>query len=399
MKVIQRLAHPLLMMGMVLFLHPVQAAEVAPSPSTLTPQSIVLQPKQIIGATPPWAVEAPSVHSNSDYVDFSVPSLTAQDEIGCFALTTVFEDNGDGGPLVEWISKGGDRVLLSAGLGESGVALGLNSRTILLPQALSLDGGRVKVSFSGRFPRLLSVSLKPARELGVAAFEGLKTPALITGNGTILSQEEVSGSAVTPRQGDREEGRVVHADLSTHSLRLDAPGTEAATEFMIPLAETPAGSQLVADVGGLDPDSWIEVKVNGESRGVLAPALVSLCDPGTLLSKSGRLRIAGWRPCALLLPARLWKPGENSLLLTLHRAAGDEGNPVYLRSVSCDLLFLQGGTPSSPSPLSTTPKQPSEAHATEEQTLSTGSSYGNPSPSLFRTAPPAPSGSWPELFP
>ena len=66
MKVIQRLAHPLLMMGMVLFLHPVQAAEVAPSLSTLTPQSIVLQPKQIIGATPPWAVEAPSGHSNSD---------------------------------------------------------------------------------------------------------------------------------------------------------------------------------------------------------------------------------------------------------------------------------------------------------------------------------------------
>jgi hypothetical protein len=391
MKVIQRLSIPLLMTGMVMFVHLVRAAEEAPS-SSLTPQTLVLQPRQFIGATPSWAVEAPSVHGDSDSVDFSVPSLAAQDEIGCFALTTVFEDNGDGGPLVEWISKSGDHILLSAGLGESGVALGVNSRTILIPQALSLDGGRVKVSFVGRLSRLLSVSLKPARELGVAALEGLKTPALITGNGTVLSREEVSGFDVTPLQGDREEGQVVHADLSPRSLRLDAPGTEATTEFMIPLAVTPAGSQLVADVGGLDPDSWIEVRVNGESRGVLAPALVSLSDPGTLLSKSGRLRIAGWRPCSLLLPARLWKPGENSLLLTLHRAAGDEGNPVYLRGVSCDLLFQQD-TPSSPAPLSTNQKQPSETYATEEQTLSTGSSYGNPSPSLFRTAPPAPSGS------
>ena len=285
------------------------------SEGSLNPWLIPVHPVFLPGTPPSWTAgntNLPLLNQESDFLEIPVPPLASQDEIGCFALTTVFEDNGDGGPVVEWISNEGGLTLLSAGLGETGVALGFNSRTLLLPQTLTLDGGRLRISFPGRFPRLLSTSLTPARELGVAALDGLESPALITGTGSVLSAEDVSGDDVVPPQGDREEGRVVHADLAAGSLRIDVPGGEPTTEFVIPISANPSGSQLVADVGGLDPESWIEVSLNGESRGVLAPEAASLAAQGALLSRSGRLQIPGWRKSSLLLPARLWKSGENS---------------------------------------------------------------------------------------
>ncbi|MCE9542317.1 MAG: hypothetical protein K8R38_02180, partial [Verrucomicrobia bacterium] len=178
----------------------------------LLPQTITLQPKETIGPLASWASAGPSVHSESDSIQFPVPSLAAQDQIGCFALTTVFDDLGDGGPVLEWISKGGDRTLLSAGLGDNGVALGLNARTVVLPQAMTLDGGVVRVSFPGRFSRLISTTLSPARELGVAVIGSHSRPALIQENEHILSEEEVSGLDEKPVEGDRTDGRIIHAE-------------------------------------------------------------------------------------------------------------------------------------------------------------------------------------------
>jgi len=154
------------------------------------PLIVTLQPKVSLGILPVWmtgTTNVPSIHAESDSVLIPVPALSSQEEIGCFALTVVFQDNGDGGAVVEWISKQGDLTLLSAGLGESGVAIGLNSRTLLLPQSLTLDGGTIRVSFTGRFSRLISASLRPARELGVAALGEDFTPALVENDHQVLS--------------------------------------------------------------------------------------------------------------------------------------------------------------------------------------------------------------------
>ena len=238
------------------------------------PLVVTLQPKVSIGILPTWegTTHVPSIHSESDSVDIPVPSLTTQEEIGCFALTVVFQDNGDGGPVVEWISNQGDLTLLSAGLGDNGVALGLNARTLLLSQALTLDGGTIRVSFTGRFSRMISTSLRPARELGVAALGSDLKPALIENDRQVLSEEEVSGNDIHPQSGDRTDGYVIHADLAASPLRLDLPGSGNTTEFVIPLSDKPVGSLIQAEIGGLEPESWIEVSVNGESRGILAPA-------------------------------------------------------------------------------------------------------------------------------
>lgn len=332
------------------------------------PLSVTLHPATAISPLPQWAGNvAPVVTPESSSVEFTLPSLAFEEEIGCFVLTTVFDDRGDGGPVVEWMSPSGERTLLSAGLGEVGVAPGPNVRTLRIPQSLALDGGRVRVSFAGRFERLLTVVLRPARELALAALPSEISPGLIDGEGHVLSEEEVSGGDWKPKEGDRTDGYMVRADLGTAPIRIDQPGTGGSTEYVVPVSANPAGCLLRAEIAGLDPESWIEVSLNGESRGALAPVPFSLNDPGVLLDH-GRIRLAGWRKASLYLPGRLWKEGENSLVLTLRRGPGDDSSSVLLRQAACDVLFQSPDT----------------------ETLSTGSLFGNPSPDLFHTGSPKP---------
>jgi hypothetical protein len=359
--------------------------------------TIRLQPAFSIGATPTWAslyTNAPSLEEGSDAVDIPLPPLASQDAIGCYAATIVFDDNGDGGPVVEWVPNvGGERMLLSAGLGDQGVALGANARTILLSESLALDGGTLRVSYAGRMNRLRSVTVRPARELSVAALGTATTPALITEQGKVLSEQEVSGSTPSPRSGDLTDGRVVSAELSAPPLRLDAPESGNSMEFAIPVAGNPAGGVLSAEIAGLDPESWVEITLNGVSRGVLGMAHIDLNDPSTLLSPQGRVTVAGWQQSSLYLPARLWKEGDNSLVLTLHRSQSDAGKPAYLQNARCDLIF-QEAQPTQSMPPSAAPSLSPSSHPLNQPagTLSNGSIYGNPSPTLFRAGLPAPGG-------
>ena len=370
--------------------------------------TVTLQPKVSEGVIPAWETGKISIQPEADAIILPVPALASQDDVGCFAITVVFQDNGDGGPVVEWQTAEGESTLLSAGLGESGVPVGLNVRTLLLSQSLTLDGGTLKVSFAGRFARLVSVSLRPAREIGIAALGAEFTPALFEKNEPVLTGEEVSGADVTPASGDTTEGNVVHAELSIPPKRLDFPGANGLLEFVVPLTTTPQGSLLQTEVAGLDPESWIELTVNGESLGALGIAPFSLTSPGVLFSSSGRLLVAGWRPASLFIPSRLWKQGDNAVIFTLHRAVGDEGKAVTLQKSTVDFLFSPSGITatnassataapapsltSTPNPVlaqNTPPPSTPSSSPSPDNILSTGSVYGNPSPALFHATLPA----------
>jgi hypothetical protein len=375
------------------------------------PLSITLQPHATQIPLPTWAKEKPKLEQESDAVLIPVPALAAQDEIGCFALTVVFADDGDGGPVVEWLPKEGSRLLLSAGLGETGIPLGLNARTLLITSSLALDGGTLRVSYAGRFDRVISVTLRPARELSVAALGADFTPSLLGKEEAVLTENEVSGADEILQSGDRTEGPVIHAELSAATRQLDGVGAEGGTEFIIPLGARPKGTLLESEIAGLDPESQIQVSVNGEPIGSLAAAPFSLNAPSTLFSASGRLQRAGWYPTSLFIPSRVLKVGDNSIVLSLSRAAGDEGKSVFLRKARVDLLYsptpasVPASTPSSPPSsgmTNTGSSQPSvpvsvpivanptpTPSAVTPDTLSTGSEYGNPSPSLFHAAAPA----------
>jgi hypothetical protein len=382
----------------LLFLLP---ASLAAATDTFQPLTVTLQPKMIQPTPPSWETGSVVIQPASDAVDIPVPALASQDDIGCFALTVVFQDNGDGGPVVEWHPKEGESILLSAGIGETGIALGLNARTLLVTQSLALDGGILHISYAGRFSRIISVTLRPARELSIAALGADFSPALLGENEPTLTTSEVSGADETLPSGDRTDGQVIHAELSTAPKQLTGADAGGEMEFIIPLAVTPQGSLLQTEIAGLDPESQIDVSVNGESLGALGDAPFSLNAPNTLLSSSGRLQIAGWHPASLLIPAGLWKNGDNSVILTLHRVTGDAGQAVYLRKARVDLLFSPTTTnpapTASPTPIpapspsqgTNSPATPpsTSASPTSANTLSTGSVYGNPSPSLFHAAP------------
>jgi hypothetical protein len=344
--------------------------------------------------TPPSWFTGKVSQRDGDAVEITLPSLAARDDFSCVVLNVLFEDSGDGGPVVEWTSRGGERQLLSAGLGEVGLNLGMNSRTVLLPESMCLDGGVIRISYPARFAKLRSIVFQPAAEVTVASLWRSPSPALITDSGRVLGSGSVVGGDEPLPRGDTAEGRVVRAELSATPLRLDLPGS---VEFQAPLSFSPRGIILSTEVTGLDPESRIDVSVNGVPVAPLGITPPGLGEPGSYLTDTGRLRTAGWHPGALYLPPSLWKTGENSVILTLSRAAGDPGGPVHLRKVQLDLLFHEGRDAGAAVPSTVVPStlpgpkkdEPNHSHP-GDNLLTTGSTFGNPSPSMFRTSPPDP---------
>lgn len=337
--------------------------------------TIAMRPGISPGKPPAWAsgTNGPPVADGTDGVLIPLPPTAPMEDDACLVVTVLFDDKGDGGPVVEWISPGGESVLLSAGLGETGVALGTNARTLLLPQTLTLDGGSLRLSYAGRMERLISATVRLAEARSVATLSS-SAPCLVDGSLQALESRDVSGESFVPRWGDREQGGVVDAELSPANLRFDTQEPE----FVVPVSRTPAGAVLSAQIAGLDPESRIEVSVNGTRFGILAPSSVALDDPSVTLSRSGRLVLAGWRRASLMLPASLWHQGENSISLKLLRAPGDPGNPVHGRDIRIGVLFA--------------PEREKTAEDGTGERLSTGAQFVAPRPEAFRTGIPSVTG-------
>jgi len=315
----------------------------------------------------------------SDAVEIPVASVSPNTETSCHALTVVFDDNGDGGPVVEWIADSGERTLLSAGLGTVGTGSGIELRTLLLPQNLTLPGGTVCVSFTGRFARLRVIEMRPCAELSVAAPFGIDRPVLLTASGRTLSEQEASGGDIPLLHGDASKGNIIRAELAASPLPI---GENSAVEVVVPMASAGGDSFVKAEVSGLDPASRIEIMVNGIPLGPLGLESFPLDDPGTLRSPAGRLLRAGWRAGSLFIPAGLWKQGDNSVVFSMIKGGGDASAPVRLRNAVAEILFAPRNSASLTVNSANAPATP--------EPLSNGSVYGNPSPSLFHATLPTP---------
>jgi len=315
----------------------------------------------------------------SDAIEIPVSPVSPDQETSCHALTVVFDDNGDGGPVVEWIAGSGERTLVSAGLGTVGTGSGIELRTLLLPQNLTLPGGTVCVSFTGRFTRLRVIEMRPCAELSVAAPFGIDRPVLLTASGRTLSEQEASGGDIPLLHGDAAKGNIIRAELAASPLPI---GENSAVEVVVPMASGAGDSFVKAEVSGLDPASRIEITVNGIPLGPLGLESFPLDDPGTLRSPVGHLLRAGWRAGSLFVPAGLWKQGDNSVVFSLIKGGGDASAPVRLRNAVAEILFAPRNSASLTGSSSNAP-------ATTEP-LSNGSTYGNPSPSLFHATLPTP---------
>ncbi len=303
----------------------------------LAPFVLSLKPSVQMSPLPGWMHAPAVVQPATATVEIPIPALWESPAGEFYALTVVFDDRGDGGPAVEWRAPNGTTSTISPGLGEEGVALGLNARTVLLPHDLTRGGGVVLISYYGRFANLASISVRPGREDLLAVLGARTTPTLVDEALRVFEREDVDGQRRAPISGDVRDGAVVEAELAAGIEELADE-----VEFVVPLEGSFEATRIQLDVLGLDPEATIEARVNGTFVGRIGFPAPRLDDPALIADGVGRLIIAGWRNGSLFIPARFWFPGENSLVLTLKRAELESGRPVFFRRSQLHVRF--GGT-------------------------------------------------------
>ena len=276
-------------------------------------------------------------------IEISVPALWAVPAVEVYALTVVFDDRGDGGPAVEWRSPNGSTTTVSQGLGEMGTSLGLNARTVLLPQSMTREGGVLLVSYYAKFDKLVSLAVRPARENPLAVLGGGSDPVLVDEALRVFERTEVDGRRNISVGGDIRRGAVVEAELSLAVQELDGE-----LEFVVPVDGAVDGVLLKLDVLGLDPEASIQVRVNTMSVGPLGFSQFRLDDPALVPDSLGRLVMAGWRSGYVFIPARLWLAGDNSVVLALKRSGAETGQPVFIRNAGLHVRFGAGTAQQSP---------------------------------------------------
>ena len=327
------------------------------------PFVLSLKPSLQMSPLPGWMQGPAVVHPETATIEIPVPAIWAVPAAELYALTVVFDDRGDGGPAVEWRSPNGSTSTISQGLGEIGTSLGLNARTILLPQELTREGGGLLISYYAKFDKLVSLAVRPAREDPLAVLGGGNDPALVDEALRVLERAEVDGRRNPPLSGDIRHGSIVEAELSAPVQELDGE-----LEFVVPIEGVVEGALLKLDALGLDPEAVIQVRVNSISVGQLGFSPFRLDDPALVPDSLGRLVIAGWRSGTLFIPARLWQAGDNSVVLVLKRSEVETGRPVFIRNAGIHIRFGAGsaqqnkpaGEPdfSIPDPLVPNPQDP-----------------------------------------
>ena len=332
---------------------PASALELSiPAGGTFDPFLLALKPGVQMSPLPAWMEGPASIKPELGHVEIPIAPLWKESTVEMYAVTVVFEDTGDGGPLLEW-KHGEEKSTVSNGLGEIGNAVGLNSRTVLLPQSLTKDGGSLLVSYVGKFDSLLSLAVRPARLDETAVLGGRRTAALIDDSFQAYDDREVNGARPVPLAGDVRVGTIVEAELSAAVEPLNQ-----AIEFVAPVDGNVEGAVIHLESLGLDPEAELRVSINAKAVGQISFPSFALDDPSLVTDWNGRLLLAGWRKGSLFVPARHFKQGENTITIDLKRSEGETGREVFLRNSSLHLRF----TPPAFSPL---PEQRQESNSAE----------------------------------
>lgn len=308
---------------------------------TFDPFLLALQPGVRMSALPPWVNGPAKVDTATSTVTVAIHPDWMGSGVEMFVATVVFNDNGDGGPALEWETAEGKVSAISFGLGEIGKPVGLNSRTVLLPQDLTKAGGRLLLSYFGKFDSLLSLAIRPAREDAMAVVGERNSPLLVDGNLQVFEDAEVNGTRPVPLAGDIRNGSIIEAELSAR-----VEPVEDSLEFVIPIQGKPEAAMLRLEALGLDPEARIEVSVNHQILGTVAFPSFQLDDPSLVTDWNGNLVLAGWRKGSLFIAARHLIEGDNSIVLSLRRSPAETGREVFLRNSGIHLRF---GSPRWPS--------------------------------------------------
>jgi hypothetical protein len=301
---------------------------------TFDPFLMAFKPALQMSPLPAWMEQPARIDEENAAVEIPIPPLWKQPLISMYALTLVFDDSGDGGPVLEWRSPESGKTTISYGLGELNNKVGLNSRTVLIPEALTREGGTLIVRYRSHFDAVMSLAVRPARENSTAVLGSRLAPALVDENSQVYEDREVSGIRLNPLTGDLRKGTIVEAELSASVEHL-----EDTVEFLAPIDGEVEGSTIRLDALGLDPEAKLEVQINNKTAGIINFPCFELDDPSLVTDWNGRLILAGWRKGSLFVPARFFVAGENSISISLKRSEMETHREVYLRNTAIHMRF------------------------------------------------------------
>ena len=306
-----------------------------PAGGTFDPFLLALKPAVQMSPLPAWMESPARIDPEGSCIEVGIPPLWRQSAVDRYAVTLVFDDAGDGGPILEWRSQDRSHTsTISYGLGEGDNPVGLNSRTVLLPQALTKDGGTLVILYPGKFDLLMSVAVRPCRENTTAVIGSRNAPSLMDEGLQVYEDREVNGIPLTPLSGDLHKGTIVEAELSAPLEPL-----ESGIEFVAPLDGPVEGAMLKLETLGLDPEASLLVEVNKKPIGSINFPGFELNDPSIVTDWNGRLILAGWRKGSLFVPARFLLAGDNSIVVSLKRSEMETGRKVFLRNSQIHLRF------------------------------------------------------------
>jgi hypothetical protein len=306
-----------------------------PAGGTFDPFLLALKPAVQMSPLPAWMESPARIDPEGSCIEVGIPPLWRQSVVDRYAVTLVFDDAGDGGPILEWRSQDRSHTsTISYGLGEGDNPVGLNSRTVLLPQALTKDGGTLVILYRGKFDLLMSVAVRPCRENVTAVIGSRNAPSLMDEGLQVYEDREVNGIPLTPLSGDLHKGTIVEAELSAPLEPL-----ESGIEFVAPLDGPVEGAMLKLETLGLDPEASLLVEVNKKPIGIINFPGFELNDPSIVTDWNGRLILAGWRKGSLFVPARFLLAGDNSIVVSLKRSEMETGRKVFLRNSQIHLRF------------------------------------------------------------
>lgn len=262
------------------------------------------------------------------YTIFALQPANPGEEV---LVTVVFEDGAEGGPALLWIDDSGQQLTLSANLSDG--IQGKNQRTVAIPVASALSGGRLVIS--GDQSKILRARLDwlaPVPTLAAAD----QRPGRYLMNDRLIPVDAVNGQppVVEP---DAWIGKVYEAFLQEEPAAMDG-----AVEFVVPLGAPASQVLLSARFLGLPLDQGVSVWLNGEYVGELRPQTPSLNDPGYITDESGGSVFSGWRSGSLLIRASDFQQGDNSLVLSA------EVSGVSIRDAALQLRPAATPAPASP---------------------------------------------------
>jgi len=302
---------------------------------TFDPFLLALKPAVKMSPLPAWMESPVRINPEASSIEVEIPPLWRQSAVDMYAVTVIFDDSGDGGPVLEWRSQDRNHdSTISYGLGEVDEPVGLNSRTVLLPKALTKTGGTLVMLYKGKFDSLMSVAIRPCRENTTAFIGARNSPALMDEGLQVFDDREVNGMNLIPLTGDLRRGTIVDAELSAPLEPL-----EDSIEFVAPLASSVEGAMLKLETLGLDPEAQLSVEVNKIAVGNINFPGFELDDPSLVSDWNGRLILAGWRKGTLFVPAVFLAPGDNSIVISLKRSEMETGRKVFLRNSQIQLRF------------------------------------------------------------